>query len=465
MLRGARRFRALLACALALTARTALADGAFPDSQNILAPADRPHSIWLATNFGLVLSEDDGQTWTWSCEQSGNSFGMFYQLGASPTDRMYTVSLRRVGFSDDVACSWQVATGLLDSMEVIDAFADPSATGHVMAVALPKGDARGNNTVVESTDGGATFTSVLYTAAASTDSVTGIEIARADPKTMYLTMTTLAGDAGTSTFARKLVRSRDGGATWTVQDLTPALGPGSIALLAVDRTNPLRVFLRINDGSTGERLAITDDGGVSAHTALQLSGGIMQAFVRASTGTILVAAIVGLSNVLYRSRDGAVTFQQLTATPNFRGLAERNGIFFGAADNVRDPFAVGFSTDEGTTWRPLMHYAQIQAIDGCVKTQCQAACQKQAGAGLWPAAVCGATPSPLPPRDLGSPASDARDAGPSDATSKGPSPGGCHCGTPGRPEPWKGLLAIPAAVAWRRRGRRGNRGQRAPKER
>src|SRR5262245_66657854 len=111
--RAARRLRALLACALALGARRALADGAFPDAQSILAPANRPHQILLATNFGLVRSDDDGQTWTWSCEQSGNSFGMFYQLGSPPADRLYTVSVRRVTFSDDVACTWQVAGGLM----------------------------------------------------------------------------------------------------------------------------------------------------------------------------------------------------------------------------------------------------------------------------------------------------------------------------------------------------------------
>jgi hypothetical protein len=452
---AARRLRALLACGLALGARSAFADGAFPDSQSVLVPADRPNEILLATNFGLVRSEDDGQTWTWSCEQSGNSYGMYYQLGAPPADRLYTVSLRRVAFSDDVACSWQVAGGLLGAMDVVDAFPDPTSAGRVLAVAVPRGDAPGSYTVVESTDGGATFTSVLYTAA-SGDSITGIEIARADPRTLYLTLTSPSGDGGTSTFLRKLVRSRDGGATWTVQDLTPALGPGSVALVAVDPANPLRVFLRVNNGSTGERLAVTDDGGVSARAALMLDGGIMQAFVRASNGTILVAGIVGLANALYRSRDGAATFERLTATPNFRGLAERGGIFFGAADNVRDPFAVGYSTDEGTTWQPLMHYAQMQAIDGCAKTQCQAQCQTQVGAGLWPAGVCDATPMPEPPRELGTPSTDARDAGGgADAALKvTTSGGGCHCGTPGRPSWYVGLLGFLAAALLRRRGRR-----------
>src|SRR6187431_1924660 len=40
----------------------ARADGAFPDSLQILLPADRPNVIGLATNFGVILSEDAGRT-------------------------------------------------------------------------------------------------------------------------------------------------------------------------------------------------------------------------------------------------------------------------------------------------------------------------------------------------------------------------------------------------------------------
>src|SRR5262245_46799821 len=59
----------LVIAAAPLVAR---ANGAFPDSENILTPADRPQDILLVTNFGLVSSSDGGQTWLWSCEQDGN---------------------------------------------------------------------------------------------------------------------------------------------------------------------------------------------------------------------------------------------------------------------------------------------------------------------------------------------------------------------------------------------------------
>src|SRR5688572_27760483 len=49
------------------TAGSARANGALPGSFGILLPATRPHDVVLATNFGIIISEDDGATWQWTC--------------------------------------------------------------------------------------------------------------------------------------------------------------------------------------------------------------------------------------------------------------------------------------------------------------------------------------------------------------------------------------------------------------
>jgi hypothetical protein len=451
-----------VACALLLAARAARADGAFPDSQSILAPPDRPHEILLATNFGLVSSEDDGQTWTWSCEQDANAFGSFYQLASAPMRRLYTVANAALAFTDNGSCTWSVSSGLAAGSVLLDAFPDPSNAQRVLAI-VQEPDAPFLYTVVESSDGGATFGPVRYTAAAG-DGITGVEIARSDPKVIYLTIAGAAppGDAGAG-FLRKIARSADGGQTWAVHDLTPVLGTGSIRLLAVDRAQPLRALLRV--GGASERLAVTDDGGATVRTPLELPGGVMLSFVAMSSGTLLIGATVGTENVLFRSRDGAAAiWQRIDNTPSFRALSERGGVVYGAADNYNDPFAVGSSTDEGTTWKPLMHYADVQAIDTCVKAQCQDLCQTEVDLGVWSADVCAATPQPRPIVDAGAakdagPAMDAgadapaRDAGAATDAGPGgtPSSGG-HCGSPGAPG--AGIPAMLAAALWARRRRR-----------
>ena len=89
----------------------ALANGAFPDAQSILTPADRPGQILLVTNFGVIMSVDAGATWLWSCETDGNMFGMLYQLAPPPSTRLFTVADQGLAFSDDATCSWATAGG------------------------------------------------------------------------------------------------------------------------------------------------------------------------------------------------------------------------------------------------------------------------------------------------------------------------------------------------------------------
>ena len=71
---------------VALWSARAWANGAFPDSSAILLSADRPDQIILATNFGLIISEDDGQTWSWTCEQAATVSGALYQVGPPPQE-------------------------------------------------------------------------------------------------------------------------------------------------------------------------------------------------------------------------------------------------------------------------------------------------------------------------------------------------------------------------------------------
>ena len=150
---------AALAClGLAATAR---ADGAFPNSQNIMTPAALPHEIVLGTNFGLVISVDDGRTWTWSCEQPLNAFASLYQVGPPPANRLYGLSAQGVIASDDVGCSWWAATGLAAGVAPLDVFADPTDASRVFAVAPASGDAGAIQEVRRSTDGGRSFDAVV----------------------------------------------------------------------------------------------------------------------------------------------------------------------------------------------------------------------------------------------------------------------------------------------------------------
>src|SRR5882757_3255996 len=168
-----------------------------------------------------------------------------------------------------------------------------------------------------------------------------------------------------------LARSADGGGTWTFNDLSSSIGNGSPSLMAVDPTDANKVFLRFMQAD-GEAVVVTEDGGATATKAVVVSEGRLNSFVRTGEGTVLVGAVdSSLAPMLLRSRNGGATFEVLAnQQPHLRGLSERAGVVYGAADNFVDGFALARSTDEGTSWQPAMTYAGVQEILGCVRTVC-----------------------------------------------------------------------------------------------
>src|SRR6185295_2699682 len=120
-----------------------------------------------------------------------------------------------------------------------------------------------------SLDGGRTFNVVMYSAPAE-GGLLGVETARSDPLTLYLSMYTAPG------FHPKLVRSTDGARSWTVFDVEPDLGQNLFRIIAVDPENPERVYLRVLEPA-GETLAVTQDGGQTFARPVHVDG-ILTAF-------------------------------------------------------------------------------------------------------------------------------------------------------------------------------------------
>ena len=111
-------------------------NGALPASFGILLPADRPEQIVLATNFGMIFSEDGGTTWLWTCEQAQTALGYLYGIGPSPRNRFYGLSPEQgLAFSDDNSCTWRRSGGALSTLVASDFFVDRGNPDRVVAVA------------------------------------------------------------------------------------------------------------------------------------------------------------------------------------------------------------------------------------------------------------------------------------------------------------------------------------------
>ncbi|HVY39075.1 MAG TPA: sialidase family protein [Polyangia bacterium] len=397
--------------ALATAGGSARANGAFPGGQTILAPRDLPGEILMATNFGVVESRSAGRTWTWTCEQPANSYGRLYQMGPAPGHRLFAIAGSKLIYSDDRSCTWQAGAGTLSGTSVQDAFVDPNDGKHVLAVAVTFGDAGPAYRVVASHDGGATFEPPIFTADPG-DLITGVEIAVGDSDSIDLAL------GRGSQLIPTLARSVDGGATWTLIDLSGALGTSQIRILGIDPLDPDRVFLR-GIGPTGDVLAVFDEAEPPARVPLTFANGQMTAFVKTAAATVLAAGTSKGAAQLFRSHDG-LNYEPIAGAPAIISMAERQGVIYAATDTTVHPFGEALSQDDGSTWTPGLRFAQIDAIAGCLAAACQDDCRMRAAQQQWPAAMCAAAPpvDPAPVMDAGSPptrtdaSSPATDAGP-----------------------------------------------------
>jgi photosystem II stability/assembly factor-like uncharacterized protein len=337
------------------------ADGALPNSLGVLLPSDHPDTLMIATNFGLLSSEDGGTHWKLVCEQVIGSGAALYQLGRSPEDEILTVTVDGLSRSDDLGCSWKQT--FLD--RISDAFPDPNDAKHVLAIArAAETDGGTAQAVFESTDGGASFETTLFVAAENAY-VTGLEIARSDSKTIYVSLT----EFETKNSYPYLVRSKDGGRHWKKNALEASVGMQLPRILAVDADDAERVYLRL--GSTGkDQLGIYDDttGEVTVVLSLKAS---MSAFLRRSDGTLIVASADGKA---FLSKQGGTSFTELPNGPHLRGLGERAGKLYAATDTLMDGFAVAVSKNDGGTWTPVLSFDGIEGLRSCgsVPSECAA---------------------------------------------------------------------------------------------
>lgn len=455
-----RGWSSLLALATLLGAGHAAADGGFPDPRQVLLPADAPEQIIVATNFGLLFSEDAGSTWSFSCEQRISAYASAYVLGASPQYRIFALtSGAGLIYSDDGSCTWTAAKGSLSDVLPYAVAVDPSDTRRVYVIGVARGTLSGDESVYVSDDGGVTFAGPVFTAPAQS-AILNIVVAPSRPSTLFAAMFSAPQNHPS------LLRSRDSGETWeVVADLADHLGDVPFELLAVDQSDEDRLFVRIL-GPSAETLAVSDDGGLSFVPSVSIPGKLT-AFLELSSGTILVGGTTGTEGVGYRSVDDAKSFERWLEAPHVHALAERNGQLYVAADNFADGYAIAMSDDEGAHLTPLFAFEDVRAVKSCVAGACAERCAYYADIKLWSSAVCGPpadpgdVPDPVDPPESPTAEGSQPEVEPAAArTAPGPVSDSCTCHLAADRHlgAWPGLLlAASLLLALRGRSRRAAR--------
>ncbi|HMI93981.1 MAG TPA: hypothetical protein VK509_21550 [Polyangiales bacterium] len=342
--------------AASLRAEPVRANGAFPDSLTVLLPEDRPDQIFVATNFGLLRSDDAGASWGVVCEEAIGTLAELYAIGPAPSHRVLAVTLDGLVVSNDDACSFRLVPPPL--VFPSDAFVDPADDQHVLAVAEVERSANGRaiQGIFESTDGAESFAWTPLYMAEETLNFTGLEIARSDPRTLYATLYEFVGAVGA-----RLLRSHDGGKSFGQVDLGGVLGRRLARILTIDPADPERVYLRAYDSSMKEQLAIFDGATASVEIVFDLPHR-MSAFLLRSDGALIVGT---REDGGYISTDGGKSFARWRGAPHLRALGERAGRLYAVADDLVDGYALAASDDLGESWQPLLRYADVSGPLAC----------------------------------------------------------------------------------------------------
>lgn len=351
----------------ALTPIAAQANGRFPASNQISFHPLSDNVMVARTTFGLLVTRDGGENFSWVCEQLLQTRMLedpaVLVMGDGSTLVSQFVGQRR-GTPDD--CTWDFVSEELTNRVVIDSIGDPT---NPAAAWIITSDGARTNAVWRTTDYGVSWTKisedfedVLFET---------IEVAPTNTSRLYLTG---ALPPTTSSPRQPFVyRSDNGGESWErfPYDLeTGTQTDLNIFLAAVDPANEDRIFVRVL-GAPDDKLVVSDDGGESFHKVVSFAG--MLGFARSTDGQrVWVAGDLGENSPgLYISEDRGEAFDPVTSFVNLPDggtaeipvrascLAVRGNELWACGNNYSDKFTLGVSTDLGATFTPVLTFADV----------------------------------------------------------------------------------------------------------
>jgi len=371
--------KGLAAFALVVFAASgARANGAFPDEFSIHFPVGAPNRIAVGANFGLVISEDNGASWRYSCEPwvtLGSAAALsdvsvrFYQVTADGS--AFLASSIEVTRSSDVGCTWPTSTGSVTAQAVDDIFASPTDASLVYAIIA---NANNNGSyLVASHDGGRTFDPAHLYDTTANQILTGVEVSRSQPSTVYLTQNA-TGAVPRDERAHLLQSTTSGAAgTWTSLPIPIPDDNSQPRILAVDPADANVVYIRlvnpINDG-----IVVTRNGGKMFEAPFIINGQFTS-FLRATDGTLYAGTANG--QLFVRPPNASAFNPTPKAAPHLRCLGQRFGEptrIYACGDMLMDGFSVFYSDNGGDTFTGLMKFTQIRGPLTCgpVQTNCAA---------------------------------------------------------------------------------------------
>jgi hypothetical protein len=422
-------------------AASAEANGRFPlADQLIIDPGDPAHMVMRVT-YGMLQSVDAGKTWQWTCELAiGYNGTQDPAIGITQDGTILAGIFQGLSISHDRACSWAFYGDPLTKQYTIDNSVDRENPARAVAI-TSTGTMTGFHVILaETMDNGHTWTQAGVPVTNDFIALT-VDTAPSRPDRVYV-----SGLVGKS-LTPALEWSDNRGQVWTRVYVPAEFGPGNPYIAAVDPANADRVYVRIS-GDVADRLLLSDDG---AQTWKEIfsTGGDLLGFALSPDGTKV--AVGGPTDGLHIASTTDHVFQPV-AQLTTRCLTWSAAGLYACANEFKDGFTLGISTDEGKSFTSLYHLRDLCPLQCPAGTQTADLCSTP-----WPGVAATIDADVTCGAGTGASTSGPTSGGNGDAISGGT----CACRA-GSAQQTAGIgLATAAclvAAAWRRRrGRRQGR--------
>lgn len=320
---------------------------------------DDPDFVVARATWGLVLTEDGGESWRWMCAAV---------MGTDPTREDPVIRVMPDGAilagnfsgiwrSTPERCDWEQPDPAVTDVFTIDLDVRPSEPGTVFALITSGID---SDQLFRSDDMGRSWSEV--SALQELVLMERVRLAPSDPTRVYLSGA-IPNDPESMGRRAFFFRSDDAGETFTETELPLLDGERNAHLLAVDPSDPDRALVHMTRRATDDRpqrLLLTEDGGATFRLvmeALELSGAAFspdgsQAWATART-----------TDGLFRSDDGGATFTQLTGG-NFPCVGHDGTRLWMCVDELRDDYAMA-RTETGDTIDRVLVFDMIRQLPDC----------------------------------------------------------------------------------------------------
>jgi MYXO-CTERM domain-containing protein len=351
------------------------ANGRAPGTSTINFQRNNESHIAGGMTFGVVLSTDNGATWTWMCEEAvgyGGNYDPDY--GFTSSGALFATTFdglkvnRGTGGAPGCVYDASVLSPAPPTIKFFSTIAVSKSDGALFAAAADPTD----NKIYKSTDDGMTFpVSVVPAGSQIDDWYQSIEVAPSDGNVIYV-----AGYRLKSGQPKVFLmwRSSNGGTSYEALPVTDiAVMPNStIEIAAISKTNPDIVYARVvlADNNVSDAIWRSIDGGQNWVKLIEKSGSV--AFVARQSGELVAGTqALGTSKAQETGNATVPTFSDVAGAPHISCLAENSAgeVFactqnYGSMSQPSDGFGIMKSTDLAT-WTGVLKFQDLKDPVAC----------------------------------------------------------------------------------------------------